>query len=129
MKYLELIMDRVPSGVTEVEYKRAFARLEHQSSRRPTQRAEAKSQSTNLDAAALQLDMSRRFNLGSVGPSKWRKLVMSKGAADANSTLKSQRQTRRGKGLAVSSGTSTCARWSRCDLHELFCFKSTRDHG
>jgi hypothetical protein len=61
-------MNRVPSGVTEVEYKRAFSRLEQQSNRRPTQRAEAKSQSTNMDAAALQLDMSRRFNLGGIGP-------------------------------------------------------------
>ena len=61
-------MNRVPPGVTEVEYKRAFARLEQESSRRTIPRAEAKSSNTNMDAAALQLDMSRRFNLGGVGP-------------------------------------------------------------
>ena len=58
----------MPAGVTEVEYKRAFQRLEQGSARHgPGPRAESKSM---IDAAALQLDMSRRLNLGGMSQSK-----------------------------------------------------------
>ena len=80
-------MSRVPAGVTEVEFKRAFARLEQTSGRsNRVQRAESKSANTNIDAAALQLDMSRRFNLGGVGPRRGAK----PGAPQGRSTPQQQ---------------------------------------
>lgn len=47
---------KIPSGVTEVQYRKALAAIKKQ-----------EASSSSIDAAALQADMSRRFNL-SQGP-------------------------------------------------------------
>ena len=56
-------MASIPGGVTEVEFKRSLSRIEQDSARRGGSAARAESKAM-IDAAALQLDMSRRFNLG-----------------------------------------------------------------
>ena len=54
---------RIPSGVTEMQYRKALAAVKKQEA------------SSSIDAAALQADMARRFNL-SAGPKPSRQLAV-----------------------------------------------------
>lgn len=95
-------MASVPGGVTEVEYKRSLARLEQDSARRGGSEARAESKAM-VDAAALQLDMSRRFNLGGTRGNRG----SGSGGADTGGAKRSAKQIGNGYETKSSNRSSS----------------------